>query len=255
MADEEQPHGSSADVNVEAPLESTDVPAAAPAAADAALTVEDAEAEIEAIRARVAEMEEEAKRMTEAAGGGAADGNGSVSGSPQAAAGGRVGVSSEQSAEQDSRSIHVAQVDYSVSEDELRRLFEACGSVVRTTILKDKFSGQPKGFAYIEFASPSAIANAMILNETEFKGRTLKITPKRTNIPGFNRGRGRGGARGGARGGSSGGYAAGGYDAAALGGSVAGAAYGPVRGRGGRGRGGRGRGGYHPYQQQQQYQY
>jgi len=66
-------------------------------------------------------------------------------------------------------------VDYSVTEEELRQLFEACGSVNRATILKDKFTGAPRGYAYIEFASADSIANAMILNETEFKGRTLKV--------------------------------------------------------------------------------
>jgi polyadenylate-binding protein 2 len=67
-------------------------------------------------------------------------------------------------------------VDYSVTEDELRRLFEACGTVVRATIPKDRFTLQPKGFAYVEFEKKEAIDNAMILNETEFKGRTLKVS-------------------------------------------------------------------------------
>ncbi len=43
-------------------------------------------------------------------------------------------------------------------------------------------------FAYIEFKDVDSISNASLLNETEFKGRLLKISPKRTNIPGFNRG-------------------------------------------------------------------
>ena len=206
------------------------------AAADA-----EQDAEIEAMRARVAEMEEEARKLSEAAGAGGIGGGGAASsalagggaaaaaasgasGSPAVAGTGRPIISPEQIADQDSRSIHVAQVDYSVTEEELKLLFEACGPVNRTTIIKDKFSGQPKGFAYgrsrtlidslwrqdhskrtagqtdthlsslplahnrlfaapalaaaldpVEFASASSIDNAMILNETEFKGRTLKV--------------------------------------------------------------------------------
>ena len=149
----------------------------------------DADAEIEAMRARVAEMEEEARRMSELSGAGGAGGSAaaggaaaaggvgspSLSGQAGPAGVGRSFLTPEQSSEQDSRSIHVSQVDYSVTEEELRQLFEACGSVNRATILKDKFSGAPRGYAYIEFASADSIANAMILNETEFKGRTLKV--------------------------------------------------------------------------------
>jgi polyadenylate-binding protein 2 len=75
-------------------------------------------------------------------------------------------------------------------------------------------------FAYIEFAEPSLVPNALLLNETTLRDRTIKVTTKRTNIPFMNRGRGRGRGRGF-----------------------------PFRGRGGfRGgfRGGRGRG-YSPY--------
>lgn len=89
-------------------------------------------------------------------------------------------------------------------------------------------------FAYIEFKDKSSVENALQLNGTEFKGRILKVLPKRTNLPGLKsapptrgRGRGRGGPpRGGSsRGGSS--YRGG-----------------PPRGGRGGGRGrGRGRGG------------
>ena len=60
----------------------------------------------------------------------------------------------------------------------------------------DKWTGHPKGFAYVEFADPSSIQNAVVLNESIFKGRILKVISKRTNLPGLKRGRGRGRARG-----------------------------------------------------------
>lgn len=49
------------------------------------------------------------------------------------------------------------------------------------------------------------MAQALVLNESVFKGRSIKVTPKRTNVPGMSRGRGRGGFRGG-RGFRGGGY-------------------------------------------------
>lgn len=83
-------------------------------------------------------------------------------------------------------------------------------------------------YAYVEFTEPSLVARALVKNDTELKGRAIKVTPKRTNIPGMSRGRGRGRGGFGGRGyGGRGGYMPrGGY-------------------RGGYR--GRGRGGYAPY--------
>lgn len=111
------------------------------------------------------------------------------------------------SLEVDSRSIYVGNVDYSTTTEELSELFSSCGKVNRVTIPADKFTGTPKGFAYIEFESADSVASALLLNETEFKQRPLKITSKRTNVPWFkqpNRGRGGRGGRGGFRGGRGG---------------------------------------------------
>ncbi|CAK7240136.1 MAG: hypothetical protein STHCBS139747_001573 [Sporothrix thermara] len=109
----------------------------------------------------------------------------------------------------DSRSIFVGNVDYSASPEEIQAHFQSCGSINRVTILLDKFTGQPKGYAYVEFSEPSLVAQALVLNESVFKGRNIKVVPKRTNVPGMSRGRGRGGfPRGGGRGffGGRGGY-------------------------------------------------
>lgn len=110
-------------------------------------------------------------------------------------------ISSTETAEADARSIYVGNVDYATTVDELKNHFQACGAINRITIPCDKFSGHPKGFAYIEFAAEESVQNAMALNESLFRNRLLKVTPKRTNIPGFNARGGRGGMRGMARGG------------------------------------------------------
>lgn len=97
----------------------------------------------------------------------------------------------------DSRSVYVGNVDYGTTPDELQKFFQSCGTINRVTILLDKFTGHPKGYAYVEFAEPSLVANALVLNETVFRGRALKVIPKRTNVPGMSaRGRGRGRGRG-----------------------------------------------------------
>ncbi|XP_019510032.1 PREDICTED: embryonic polyadenylate-binding protein 2 [Hipposideros armiger] len=103
--------------------------------------------------------------------------------------------------EMDHRSIYVGNVDYGGTAEELEAYFNHCGEVQRVTILCDKFSGHPKGYAYIEFATESSAQAAVELDKSIFRGRVIKVLPKRTNIPGISstdRGglRGRPGARG-----------------------------------------------------------
>jgi len=104
----------------------------------------------------------------------------------------------------DLASIYVGNVDYSTKPEELQAFFSSCGAVQRVTIMTNKFTGHPKGYAYVQFRSAEAVANAVLINDSEFKGRRLKISEKRTNIPGYGsyrgyRGRSRG-YRGGYRG-------------------------------------------------------
>lgn len=121
-------------------------------------------------------------------------------------------MTAEEKMEADQRSIYVGNVDYSATAQELEAHFHGCGSINRVTILCDKFSGHPKGYAYVEFGDKDAVQTAMALDESLFKGRQIKVVSKRTNRPGisstdrFPRGGGRGmGFRGG-RGGRGGGY-------------------------------------------------
>ncbi|KAI1476287.1 hypothetical protein K445DRAFT_10960 [Daldinia sp. EC12] len=154
------------------------------------------EEEISAMKKRVAEMEQEAAKLREM----------------HAALEERGQEVSEDRSDVDSRSIFVGNVDYSVSPEEIQAHFQSCGSINRVTILLDKFTGQPKGYAYVEFTEPSLVAQALVLNDSVLKGRNIKVTPKRTNIPGLSRGRGRGrggfgGPGRGYYGGRGGGYA------------------------------------------------
>ncbi|KAJ7974861.1 Polyadenylate-binding 2 [Quillaja saponaria] len=94
--------------------------------------------------------------------------------------------------EVDSRSIYVGNVRLTMHVPPKRSssIFNQCGTVNRVTILTDKF-GQPKGFAYVEFVEVDAIQNALMLNESELHGRQLKVSAKRTNVPGMKQYRGR----------------------------------------------------------------
>ncbi|GFF39219.1 hypothetical protein IFM61606_08178 [Aspergillus udagawae] len=142
----------------------------------------DDEEEIAAMKRRVAEMESEAAKLREM----------------QATLDQQSESLREDKEEIDARSIFVGNVDYGASPEEIQAHFQSCGSINRVTILLDKFTGQPKGYAYVEFAEPSLVAQALVLNESVFRGRNLKVVPKRTNLPGMgSRGRGRGGFRGG----------------------------------------------------------
>ncbi|KAL6236443.1 hypothetical protein BDW75DRAFT_112601 [Aspergillus navahoensis] len=156
----------------------------------------DDEEEIEAMKRRVAEMESEAAKLREM----------------QATLDQQSESLKEDKEDIDARSIFVGNVDYGASPEEIQAHFQSCGSINRVTILLDKFTGQPKGYAYVEFAEPSLVAQALVLNESVFRGRNLKVVPKRTNLPGMgSRGRGRGRGRGYGRGGFPRGGYRGGY--------------------------------------------
>ncbi|WFD44058.1 Polyadenylate-binding protein 1 [Malassezia psittaci] len=151
------------------------------------------DAELQAMKQRVAEMEAEAVKLREMNDAAEQEmgGSGSLSGFP----------TEEEKLEVDNRSIYVGNVDYGATPEEIQQHFQSCGTINRVTILCDKFTGHPKGFAYVEFADPSFVENASVLNESLFRGRLLKVTPKRTNVPGLAaRGRGRGRGRAGYRG-------------------------------------------------------
>ena len=72
--------------------------------------------------------------------------------------------------------IYVGNLPYSVSEDDLRAAFSAYGKVDSCNIINDKFSGQSKGFGFVEMGDNSE-ADAAIkgLNETDMGGRNIKV--------------------------------------------------------------------------------
>lgn len=144
--------------------------------------------ELEAIKRRVKEMEEEAEKLKVM----------QKEAEDQLKSPAKEPLAQEAPVDQqevDSRSVYVGNVDYSSTAAELEQHFHGCGAVNRVTILCDKFSGHPKGFAYVEFASKDSVENACSLSDSLFKGRQIKVSAKRTNVYGMSstdRGRGRG---------------------------------------------------------------
>jgi RNA recognition motif-containing protein len=133
--------------------------------------------------------------------------------------------------------IYAGNLSREVTEDELRQAFAEFGQVDTVSIIKDKYSGESKGFGFVEMPSKdegqSAIDN---LNGKELKGRTMNVNEARPRTD--NRG-GRGGyGGGGGRGGSRGGYGGGGRGGSR--GGYGGGGGGKGGGRGGYGGGGRG---------------
>ncbi|KAG8926239.1 cytoplasmic RNA-binding protein [Tulasnella sp. 419] len=166
----------------------------------------DEDEELEAMKRRVQMLEEEAEKQknnNDAEAQAAAEL--AIAHGLADSSGADAGLSEEDKEAVDNRSIYVGNVDYGASPEEIQAHFASCGSINRVTILCDKFTGHPKGYAYVEFSDPSFVANAAVLNESLFRGRLIKVVPKRTNIPGMGI-RGRGGRGGRGRGSYRGGY-------------------------------------------------
>ena len=113
--------------------------------------------------------------------------------------------------------IYVGNLSYQTDDQSLRELFEKYGSVASSRVITDKFSGQSKGFGFVEMPNAEEANKAIsALNEQEFQGRNLRVnesqpkprTERSGGGGGFGGGGGgrdrgdRGGDRGGERGGS-----------------------------------------------------
>jgi len=92
--------------------------------------------------------------------------------------------------------IYVGNLSFNATEDDVKSAFEAHGTVETTSIIKDKFSGQSKGFGFVEMSNKEEAENAIqSLNGSDFKGRAIKVNeakPRedRPKQGGFGRNRG-----------------------------------------------------------------
>lgn len=110
--------------------------------------------------------------------------------------------------------IFVGNLSYQTTQDDLNAAFAAYGAVERVTIVTDRDTGQPRGFAFVEMTEKRDAETAISqLNGAEINGRALNVNearPKPTGGSGFGGGRGAGGGGGGRGRGGSGGSGGGG---------------------------------------------
>ena len=136
--------------------------------------------------------------------------------------------------------IYVGNLSYEVTEEDLRLAFESFGQVKSAAIIKDRYSGQSKGFGFVEMSSKTEAQSAIDgLNGKDLKGRALNVNearPRTENRGGRGIGGGdRGGGGGGGR--SKGGRGGSGYNGGGKGGGGrSGSGYNGGRGGPGRGR-------------------
>jgi len=93
--------------------------------------------------------------------------------------------------------IYVGNLPYQADDQKLQELFAPHGTVTSARVIVDKFSGESKGFGFVEMPD-KAEANAAIqaLNEQDFMGRNLRVNESQPK-PRDNRGGGGGGGGGG----------------------------------------------------------
>jgi len=124
--------------------------------------------------------------------------------------------------------IYVGNLSHETNEDSLREAFEAFGQVESVNIIKDRFSGESRGFGFVEMPSKQEAEKAIEeMNGKDLNGRAVNVNEARPKTD--RRNGGGGGGRGGYGGGGGGRGGRGGGGGGGRGGS---------RGGGGGGRGG-----------------
>lgn len=117
--------------------------------------------------------------------------------------------------------IYVGNLSRDASEEDIRQAFQSFGQIEAVNIIRDKFSGEPRGFGFVEMPNQAeAQAAITALNGSDLKGRALSVNEARPR-PSFGGrpggggrsgggggygGRGGGGGRGGRHGGGGGGH-------------------------------------------------
>jgi cold-inducible RNA-binding protein len=92
--------------------------------------------------------------------------------------------------------LYVGNLAYSVTSGDLEEVFSQAGRVISAVVVSDRMSGQSKGFGFVEMGTAEEAAKAIhMLNDTELRGRNIRVNearPRESSFGGGNRG-GRGG--------------------------------------------------------------
>jgi RNA recognition motif-containing protein len=105
--------------------------------------------------------------------------------------------------------IYVGNLSHSVTDDDLRQAFEGFGQIETANVIKDRFSGESRGFGFVEMPSRTEAEAAIEgMNGKDLMGRAINVNEARPKAQGRRGGGGGGG--GGRRGGFGGGRGGGG---------------------------------------------
>ncbi len=80
-------------------------------------------------------------------------------------------------------SIYVGNLSFTATEEQVQDLFEPYGPVLSVKLIKDRETGRPRGFGFVEMGDEDAVKAIDALNGLDFDGRNLKVNEakKKTN--------------------------------------------------------------------------
>ena len=94
------------------------------------------------------------------------------------------------------KKLYIGNLPFTATEDEIKELFGAHGTVHSVALINDRETGRPRGFGFIEMEDEEAGAAISALEGTDFGGRSLRVNearPRREHAPGGGGGGGGGG--------------------------------------------------------------
>lgn len=71
--------------------------------------------------------------------------------------------------------LYVGNLPFSATEDGVRQLFSAHGSVEKVSLITDRDTGRPRGFGFVEMSNADASRAIQALNGKDYEGRALKV--------------------------------------------------------------------------------
>ena len=77
------------------------------------------------------------------------------------------------------KKLYVGNLPFTATEDDIRALFGAHGTVESVAVTTDRETGRPRGFGFVEMQSDGAAKAIAALNEAEFQGRTMTVSEAR----------------------------------------------------------------------------
>jgi len=82
------------------------------------------------------------------------------------------------------KKLFVGNIEWGVTDEDLQKLFAEHGEVEEAVIIKDKFSGRPKGFGFVTFVNDEDADKAIeALNDHELNGRKIAVNEARPKEP------------------------------------------------------------------------